>query len=176
MRKFTIFLVTAILAIGLTGCGKTKGGNQEVALGTVVEAVKTAYGEDYLPTTKEEGTILQEKYGLTEDMYEDIYAEVPMISAQIDTLVAVKCKEGKQQEVVDALNAYKETMANDMMQYPSNQVKLQAARVIEREGFVFYVALGMIPMDVEEQGEEAILKAAQEQNDIAEKAIDSCLK
>ncbi|MEG1846979.1 MAG: DUF4358 domain-containing protein [Lachnospiraceae bacterium] len=177
MKKIIAFVLIATIGMSLCACGNSgKNVNQEVELDTVVEAIKTAYGENYVPSMQVEDDMIAEVYGITDDMYEDIFIEVPMISAQIDTLVAVKCKEGQQQAVVDALNAYRNYLVHDSMQYPMNMTKLQASRVIEKQGFVFFVALGVIPMEVEEQGEGAVVQAATEQNDIAEKAISEYLQ
>lgn len=175
IKKLTVLFVTITMLLSLCACQKNSV-NQDVSLDTIVNAIKEAYGEDYLPSMPVEGEAILTTYGIAEDMYEEIYIEVPMISAQIDTLVAVKCKEGKQQKVSDALNAYRDYLINDALQYPMNQVKLQASRVIEKDGFVFFIALGVIPMDISDQGDEAILKKAEELNDIAQKVIDEYLK
>lgn len=175
IRKIVVLLVMASLTLSLYACGG-KNVNKDVSLDTVVEAIKTAYGDDYLPSMVVEEDTIPDIYGITSDMYEEIYIEVPMISAHIDTLAAVKCADGKQQAVADALNSYRDYLVNDSLQYPMNQLKLQASRVIEKEGFVFFVALGVIPMDVEEQGEEAAIKKAGELNDIAENVINEYLK
>ena len=171
-KKVVTIGLIGIMTLMSVACGKKETASKEVELATVVDAVKKAYGDDYLPDTEVDKDMLAERYGVTEDMYEEAYAQIPMISVNIDTLIAVKCKDGKQQDVVDALKKYQENLKNDSLQYPTNAVKTPASRIIEKDGYVFFVKLGVIPMDVEEQGDEAILKKSEENNDIAQKVID----
>lgn len=188
MKKILSLLLVGVLALSVVGCGN-KGGetapeestevaeanNADVELSTVVTAIKDAYGEDYLPSMLvEDSEMLETVYGLTEDMYQEVFVEVPMISAQSDMLIAVKVAEGKQEAVVEALNTYRDYLVNDALQYPMNQLKLQSSRIIEKEGFVFFVTLGVIPNELE--GEEEIIAKAAELNDIAEETINTVLK
>ena len=168
MKKIISLALIFGCSIALMACGKkedngvVENGNNEIVeevtpeemnqntnveLITVVDAVKAAYGDDYVPNMMVEGELLESTYGLTEDMYEEVYVEVPMISANIDTLIAVKVADGRQQDVVDALTSYRDYLVNDALQYPMNQLKLQSSRVIEKDGFVFFVSLGVIPLD-----------------------------
>ena len=195
MKKIISLALIFGCSIALMACGKkedngvVENGNNEIVeevtpeemnqntnveLITVVDAVKAAYGDDYVPNMMVEGELLESTYGLTEDMYEEVYVEVPMISANIDTLIAVKVADGRQQDVVDALTSYRDYLVNDALQYPMNQLKLQSSRVIEKDGFVFFVSLGVIPMELEEEND--IIDKAAELNDIAENAINSVLK
>ena len=195
MKKIISLALIFGCSIALMACGKkedngvVENGNNEIVeevtpeetnqntnveLITVVDAVKAAYGDDYIPNMMVEGELLESTYGLTEDMYEEVYVEVPMISANIDTLIAVKVADGRQQDVVDALTSYRDYLVNDALQYPMNQLKLQSSRIIEKDGFVFFVSLGVIPMELEEEND--IIDKAAELNDIAENAINSVLK
>lgn len=185
MKSIRLFLLTITIAMLLTACNKektddeTEGSeyiNAEIALMDVVDTIKAAYGDTYYPNMLLEESMIEENFGLTSDMYEEVYAETPMLSFQVDTLIAVKTNEGKQQQVADLLNEYRERLINDTMQYPSNMMKIQASRIIEREGFVFFVMLGEIPAETEEMGEDAYMQAAIDQNDIAEMAIDTLLQ
>lgn len=189
MKKILSLLLVGALTLSMVACGSKNNGeaapegssevaeanNADVELSTVVTAIKDAYGEDYIPSmVVDDVEVLESVYGLAEDMYQEVFVEIPMISVHSDMLIAVKVAEGRQADVVAALNNYRDYLINDAMQYPMNQLKLQSSRVIEREGFVFFVTLGMIPSEVE--GEEEIIAKAAELNDIAEKAIDSVLK
>lgn len=179
MKKLIGIVLLLTVIVSTAGCGKKEetaetGTNRDVKLETVVSAIKEAYGEDYLPNMQVEGEMIESTYGLTPDLYEEVWIEVPMISANIDTLVAVKTAGGKQQEVVAALNKYRDYLINDALQYPMNQLKLQASKVIEKDGFAFFVSLGVIPAELEK--DEDIIKKAEELNQIAEDAINSILQ
>jgi len=55
----------------------------------VRDAVAEAYGENYLPSMPLDGESLAQMYGVTEDMYEEAFGEVPMISAQVSSVGGV---------------------------------------------------------------------------------------
>lgn len=171
-KKIIILGLVSIMICMSVACGKKAEVKPEVELSEVADAVKQAYGEEYVPDTDVDSELLESMYGVTDDMYEDYIAQIPMININIDTFIAIKCKEGKQQDVVDALTKYQDYIKSDTLQYPTNAVKVQASRIIEKDGYVFFVMLGVIPMEVEEQGDEAILKKAEENNEIAQKVID----
>lgn len=137
------------------------------------EAVKAAYGEEYLPDTRFDWQYIEAVYGITADMYDAVIAEGPMISFNIDTFVGFKAQSGREQDLYDALESYRDYLVNDSMQYPTNAVKVQATQVIQHGEYVFLVCLGSIDMETEEQGEEAILAQAQEKNQIAVDVINS---
>ena len=58
-----------------------------------MEAVKTAVtdllGDNYFPNMPLDPDMLEFLFGITTDMFEDYLAELPMISANVDTLVVV---------------------------------------------------------------------------------------
>ena len=66
-----------------------------------------------------------------------------------------------------ALTEYREYLLNDTMQYPMNVSKIQASQVIRHGDYVFFVMLGGPDDDAMEKGDEAALKSAEENNQIA---------
>ena len=62
-------------------------------------------------------------------MYKNIVADIPMMSAHVDTFVAVETAEGKEEVVFDALSKYKAELESDSMMYPMNLLKVQASKV-----------------------------------------------
>ena len=58
------------------------------------------------------------------------------------------------------LNDLRDYQINDAFQYPANMVKVQASEVVRHGDYVFFVLLGEIPFEAEEQGDDAILEAA----------------
>ena len=119
--------------------------------------------------------MLEGTFGITADMYDDYMAEMPMISTNVDTLIVVKPKEGQVQAVEDALNAYRNMMVEDTMQYPMNVGKIQASRIERIGDYVCFVQLGADVMDVLEQGDEAVIKHCQEQNELAIEVMSSAV-
>ncbi len=129
--------------------------------GAVVETL----GDNYWPTMAIPVEVLEANYGLTSDMYVDYMGEMPMMSAHVDTLLIVKAAEGKEEDVEKALQTYRDNIANDSMQYPTNLGKVQASMVKRMDSYVVFALLGGDTMDAEMQGgEEAVIKKCQEVN------------
>ena len=204
MRKsvYTICAVSAAaLMLNLTACGGS--GQGETAAGTtaaevtesaaetttaaeesqaspdlaeILEAVQDAYGEDYLPNTAIDATVLEQTYGIDAGLYEEFVGEMPMISTFVETFIGVKAKEGKGDDVEKALTEYRERLVGDTMQYPMNVSKIQASQVVRHGDYVFFVMLGGPDDAAMEQGDEAALKSAEENNKIAIDVIDGFFK
>lgn len=148
---------------------------KDVSLTEIHDAVKKAYGDNYGASMEYPSDILEEQFGLKKDMYDEVIAEGPMMSAHVDTFIAVKAAEGKAEAVEKALNDYRETQISGAMQYPMNMPKIQASRVIRKGDYVFFLMLGYISSEEEELDEEKQVEAFQKQNDIGEKAITDLL-
>ena len=54
-------------------------GEQTASVAAIADAVKAAYGESYIPSMSYSKEEISEKFGLTEDMYDDIIAEGPNV-------------------------------------------------------------------------------------------------
>ncbi len=147
----------------------------DVSLNTILDAVKNAYGESYLPSMDLTAEDLDARYGLKADDYDEALGQVAMISTQVDTFVAVKAKEGKADTVVSALNAYRDDLVNNSMQYPMNVPKVNASQVYQKGNYVFFIMLGdFAPEDMLAEDPETVT-FYEEQNQIAVKAIDEAL-
>ena len=176
IKKIGKLCATTVMCMSLlVGCG----GNDEVetttaknvSLNEVHTAVKEAYGEEYIPSYTFDEEYIVDVFGLKSDMYDEIIAEGPKVSFNIDTFIAVKAKSGKGKDVEKVLSDYRDSQINDAMQYPVNAVKIQASKVIAYGDYVFFVCLGEIPQEIQEKGDEAILEEAKKDNKIAEDTI-----
>lgn len=141
----------------------------------IKKAVTDAFGENYWPNTAIPAEMLEGTFGITSDMYDDYMAEMPMISTNVDTLIIIKAKEDQVQVVEDALNAYRETLVNDTMQYPMNVGKIQASRIERIDNYVCFIQLGADVMELSEQGDEKVIEYCLEQNELAIEVIRSAV-
>lgn len=144
-------------------------------LDKVVNAIKKAYGNDYAPNSSIDATIIREITGLQTTAYDAWYAQGPMVSHQVDTLIAVHAKTGKAAWVESALWTYRGYLINDSFQYPSNIAKVNASEVVRVGDYVFFIMLGK-PMSNMDATEKQQLTYYKEQNKIAIKAIQSVLE
>lgn len=182
MRKLVYMIAVVAVAAGITACGTGgQSGNTngttvetskavEVDLEKVHQAVKAVYGENYIPNMPFDAATLSSLFGLSEDLYEEVIAEGPMISVNVDIFMAVKAKDQKAEAVVQALEAYRKSQMEDAMQYPMNQSKLEASQVVRHGDYVFFLMLGTASDESQEQGQEAALESAKEEN---QKAVDA---
>lgn len=135
------------------------------------QAIVDAMGENYWPSMAVSPEILEGTFGITSDMYDDYFAETPMISTHVDTLLIIKAKSDKVEDVEKALNTYRENLVNDTMQYPMNVGKIQASRIERIGDYVCFVQLGGDTTEASDKGEEAVITHCQEQNELAIEVI-----
>lgn len=197
MKRLVALLMTMTMVFCLAACGNKAGNEQSsgteasgeettqeegttaygqgVTLDEVKAAVVDALGEEYWPSTEIPVEMMNDIYGISEDMYEEYLAEMPMISTNVDTLIIVKAKEDQVEAVESALNAYREIMVNDTMQYPMNVGKIQASRIATFGQYVCFVQLGADTMEASEISDEAVIEQCQQDNELALEVIENTL-
>ena len=205
-KKLACMLLMGTLALSMAACGNGQDKNTGAATETGVEstegtaestgtsvesteaenvgtplqnakkAVTDALGDDYWPDSEIPEEMLNETYGVSADLYDAYLGECPMISVNVDTLLIIHAKDGKVEDVENALNAYRDSLVNDTMQYPMNLGKIQASRVERIGDYVCFVQLGADTSSVEEQGDEAVITYCQEQNELALEAVRQTLE
>lgn len=135
------------------------------------DAVAKAYGENYLPDQAMDAEMIESEFGLTKDMYDEVVAEAPLIGFHPDRLVIVKPKKGKEANVKRALEDALLVMKEQQMQYPVNVAKVNAGKVLEKDGYYCFMILGQTD-DTSENDNDAA-KFAEEQINIGVKAFDN---
>lgn len=119
-----------------------------VTIEQIHEAVKNAYGEEYLPNMLFDAEMFSTKYGVNPEWVEEMIAEEPMISFNVDTFIVVKPTEGNEENVFNALNSYADMLREGIGQYPANAEKVKAVQCYTKGGYVFFYMLGIIPDDL----------------------------
>ena len=122
-----------------TSAVNESGYKNDVSVKDIETAVAAALGENYFPEMELETL---EGLGITADMYDEFIYKVPMISANVDTLIVVKAKEDKAADVEAKLNAFRDTNINDLLQYPMNLTKIQCSQVVTMGNYVMFVQFG----------------------------------
>ena len=158
-----VSLASLILACGLiaTGCGDANKENandsaennieqnqseslenSNISVASILDEVKAAYGEDYLPNMPMEEEMLKETFKLDLELVEEYVAEMPMIGFHPDKVLIVKAKEGKIDDVVAQLEAARTEMIENAMTYPANIEKLQSTKVVSKGNFAAFFMVG----------------------------------
>lgn len=145
--------------------------NKDGTVNKIADAIKAAYGENYLPQMPVEAEMASTVFGLEEGSYTEFFAETPMISAQVDTLLIVKAAEGKAVDVKAAVDAYRQRLLDDTMQYPMNVPKIQASQVVQNGDYVAFILLGGYDETLET--DEQLLQYAEEQTKIGVDAFNN---
>lgn len=172
-------LMGAVLAMVLifTACSNDEKAVKldEKFLENAHTAVKEAFGENYIPSMAFDETMLSDIYGVAKEDVDAFIAEGPMISVHVDTFIGIRVKEGKEEAVAAALEAYRKKLIEENMQYPMNMAKVNASKVYTIGNHVFFLMLGKIN-DGGEQTEEDALNYEKEQVQIAVDAIEGLVK
>lgn len=134
----------------------------------VLQQIKDAYGEDYLPNMPIDSELLESIYGISPDMYVEYSGEAPMISAHVDTVIIVKAADGKQGDVKAALEAYRSSQVEQSMMYPMNVAKVNASKVEAEGDYVAFLMVGQID-EREDVSDDERATFAEEQ---VQKAVD----
>jgi len=140
----------------------------------IQDAVVSAMGDNYWPNARVTREMLAGTYNISDDLYDDYLGEVPLISTNVDTLLILKAKEGKLDELEDAVYAYRETLVDDTLQYPMNIGKIQASRIEVMGEYVCFVMLGASA--VENDSQEEVITQCGEQNELALAVIGGILR
>lgn len=106
------------------------------------------YGTTYYPNVKVHqdeaylATYLADTLKMDAAWVEDIIIEVPMISANADTLILVNPTEGNAENVLKALQDYKTYLVEEAFQYPMNAPRVKTAAVAQVGDYVCFSILG----------------------------------
>lgn len=138
-----------------------------VTLTQLKDSVKELMGDRYWPEvdlTKEE---LEQRTGITEDMYVDFLAEKQVLDAHIDTMIIIHAREAKVGAIEEALERYRTNVIEENRNYPQNLCKAEASRMETIENYVCFVQLGADTTIVADQGQDEIIAFCQEENERA---------
>ena len=156
---------------------KTSKKKKTPNLNKVYNAVKDAYGKDYIPNSKLSKDEVNARYGLKKEWYSGVVAELPMISVNADELVIVKAKSvDSKKKIKNALKQYQKNLMENMHQYPANQLKVQASKVYVKGNYVCFFVLGSIDSKTEQKSDEKVIAAYKKQNEKAVNAIKKLYK
>lgn len=116
------------------------------------------YGTTYYPNVKVHddeaylGTYLADTLKIDAAWVDEVIIEVPMISANVDTLILVDASEGNAEKVLAALNEYKRYLVEESFQYPMNEARVKTAAVAQVGDYVCFSILGGAVDNPEEMG------------------------
>ena len=175
-RIMTLMLaMLMIFALAACGAGEEEAVQKDYTAQEIFDAIKEAYGENFIP----DGDMVEEEYtetyGLNMDDVAEIKAQMAMISFHPDRIVVVKANEGKGEAVEAALTAARDNLVQNGMWYPANLAKVNASQVLRNGDYVVFMMLGAVDDNVEATEEDAA-KFAKEQMEIGVEAFNKLFK
>lgn len=136
-------------------------------LDAIREKVVEAY-EHYSGVALEKDAV-KEFFGVEEAWYDASITESPLITMSVDTFLAFSPTEGNRENILKALEEYKEYLVNESFQYPMNMDKVKAATILEEGDYIYFIMLGYAEDNLTEP--EDRLEAFTKQNEIAVEII-----
>jgi len=102
MKKLVWMLLVVLTLGGVLGACTGKSAQTEqkdVPVEEILQAIKDAYGEGYLPNAPLDETMLEEMYDIDMELVDTFVAEMPMIGFHPDRVIVAKAVEGKGTEL-----------------------------------------------------------------------------
>ena len=143
--------------------------DEKVTLMQLKKNVEDELGEKYWPEIFMTDEELEEKTGITKEMYEEFLAQTQIINANIDMMIIIRAKEDYVGTIEQKLEDYRSRMIEENQKYPQNLSKAKASRMETVENYICFVQLGADTSVVADKGEDEIIAYCQEDN---ERAID----
>ena len=143
--------------------------DEKVTLMQLKKNVEDELGEKYWPEIFMTDVELEEKTGITKEMYEEFLAQTQIIDANIDMMIIIRAKEDYVGTIEQKLEDYRSRMIEENQKYPQNLGKAKASRMETVESYICFVQLGADTSIVADKGEDEIIAYCQEDN---ERAID----
>ncbi|MBQ5760957.1 MAG: DUF4358 domain-containing protein [Clostridia bacterium] len=176
MKRMITLLMALLTVFSLAACGgKEEAPAKDYSAQEIFDAIKDAYGENFIPDADMVEEEYTETYGLNMDDVAEIKAQMAMISFHPDRIVVIKAKEGKGEAVEAALTAARENLVQFGMWYPANLAKVNASQVLRNGDYVVFMMLGAADDNIEATEEEAA-KFAKEQMQIGVDAFNKLFK
>lgn len=134
--------------------------SSKTILKSTLKAVKKEFGDQYLPNMPIDATWLSETCGIKSSWYDTMLGELPMISTHVDTYISIHATKGNIKKVKAALNEYKRYLAEDSLQYPMNQTKVESCKVYTKGNYAYFIMLGTVDnMDLSEKEQKKAYEA-----------------
>lgn len=157
MKKLLALALASIMSMSLIACGsETKEeASQNASLDVTVEefyynTLDSIDGETpfLMNILDVDPLMVEDMFGLTEDMYEEAGFFLPGMSALIDEVSIVKASEGNLDAVVEALNNRLETVKANAF-YPEHVELVQNAVVVQNGNYVMFAVGNMVDVYVD---------------------------
>lgn len=121
---------------------------KQVDLSAVRDKMMEVYGISYPdnPMTRAEVVAMTQ---VPDELIDEFVADQSKADDQADAFIAIKAKEGKSEDLLGYMEVYLRSVQAMTTQYPNDLPKLNAARLVHKGDYVFFVMLGSEKLDEE---------------------------
>lgn len=175
-KIIAIVLCVAALQTMMIGCNKKGGDMKSGKLTAMHQAVIDVYGDKYIPTLQYAGEQLKQVFNIEIGDCKEIIAESSGDKVYVDTFIGIEAQKDKLETIEKTLQEYKKKVESDAAEFPATLAKAKASVVLKVDKYVFFLMVGDSQKIDEQKTDEAKLKVAQEQVNLAVEAIKKTSK
>jgi hypothetical protein len=147
MKKILMILTLLFL---VSGCQKITLYTEE-DLNLAVASIKETFKDDYYPQADISEEMLEMLYGIDLSRVDAYFAEGPLFTMSVDTLLIFIAHEDYVDELKNTLLDYQNYLINDSFQYPMNMPKVNASKVFVQNNLVAFIMLGAYTDNFEDE-------------------------
>lgn len=156
-RKLVSLLLASTMALSFVACGSSDAEVQEDAQQEVQEEIveeltldKVLYeinisipDEETIAYEVYPSDMIEDLYGITTDMYENIMLRIPMISQVMDELIIIEAKEEHVDTILAAVEARKATLSDPAITFYPEQIEMAENAYIYSQDNLIVFASGL---------------------------------
>lgn len=145
-NKIISILLVSMLTLSMVACSDSAS-ETIIADFTPSDVISTILAEqnedDVIPQLELDALMLEESYGITEDMYVSFQGRIPMMTAHCDEYIIIEATDGQVDAIKEAFMLRQEYLANPAnMGYPEH-IEFAENYVLESTGNMIVFAIGM---------------------------------
>ena len=152
-KNILLIAILFALCIFTAACNGGEAEAKTIDLNALHDEVVEVYGESF--TAGYSGTLeeLCSYVSIDASHVEEFFFNMPLMSVHADLFIGIKATEGNADAVETALNAHRDYLINDTMQYPMNTAKVASTTVTRYGDYIFLVMLGEPATMIEDEAE-----------------------
>lgn len=167
MKKWLLSVGALLLAVCMiAGCAAASGNGgaqKNYSAIEILEAIKEAYGDDFLPNMDMGDEYLLNAFELSAADLEEYVLQMPAISVNQDVVLIIKASEGQGEAIEKTLlKIQKERYIDGGMFYPANLPKAKASKVLRSGDYVAFLMLGAVNDSLDATEEERLTFATEQ--------------
>lgn len=110
----------------------------------MLDAVRKAYGDDYLPNTDISPDRLADDFGISSQYIKEFAAQTADMDVNADTIIIIEAQDGHVEDLLAELGDYRDMLIKDTEGYSLNKFKIRASQISSIGNYAVFVMLGNV--------------------------------